>query len=75
MDAPENRKGEKNEDGLQIGFTIEEMANRLEGLLRSIGLLENFADLIMLLAMEQAASIIRIMLVTIVAHVLEDQVL
>ena len=42
----ENVNGEKTEDGLQIGFTIEEMANRLEGLLRSTGLLHNFADLV-----------------------------
>ncbi|MCU0439649.1 MAG: DUF2309 domain-containing protein [Raineya sp.] len=31
---------------LQVGFTIEEMANRMEGLLRSIGLTENFSDII-----------------------------
>lgn len=34
------------ENGLQIGFKLEEMADRVEGLLRSIGLLENFAPLI-----------------------------
>lgn len=34
------------EDGLQVGFKLEEMADRVEGLLRSIGLLENFAPLI-----------------------------
>ncbi|MEN9997433.1 MAG: hypothetical protein RI922_423 [Bacteroidota bacterium] len=42
----ENVNGEMTEDGLQVGFTVEEMANRLEGLLRSTGLLSNFADLI-----------------------------
>jgi uncharacterized protein YbcC (UPF0753/DUF2309 family) len=33
-------------NGLQVGFTIEEMATRVEGLLRSIGLLEKFAPII-----------------------------
>jgi uncharacterized protein YbcC (UPF0753/DUF2309 family) len=42
----ENTNGEVNEAGLQIGFTIEEMANRVEGLLRSIGLITDFAPLI-----------------------------
>lgn len=42
----ENINGEVNEAGLQIGFTIEEMANRVEGLLRSIGLITDFAPLI-----------------------------
>jgi uncharacterized protein YbcC (UPF0753/DUF2309 family) len=42
----ENKNGEKTEDGLQIGYTVLEMADRLEGLLRSIGLVENFADMI-----------------------------
>jgi uncharacterized protein len=35
-----------HENGLQIGFTIEEMVIRVEGLLRSIGLVENFASII-----------------------------
>lgn len=34
------------EDGLQIGFKLEEMADRVEGLLRSIGLLDHFSPLI-----------------------------
>jgi uncharacterized protein YbcC (UPF0753/DUF2309 family) len=42
----ENKSGEKTPDGLQIGYTITEMTDRLEGLLRSIGLVENFAPLI-----------------------------
>ena len=42
----ENKNGEKTEDGLQIGFTIHEMADRLEGLLRSIGLIANFGKVI-----------------------------
>ena len=45
----ENMNGEVNESGLQIGFTIEEMANRVEGLLRSIGLITDFAPLIYVL--------------------------
>jgi len=42
----ENVNGERTEDGLQIGFTIKEMADRLEGLLKSIGLVEHFAPII-----------------------------
>ena len=34
------------ENGLQIGFTIEEMAIRVEALLKSIGLVKNFAPII-----------------------------
>ena len=33
-------------DGLQVGFSVEEMANRVEGILKSIGLVENFAPLV-----------------------------
>ncbi len=33
-------------DTLQLGFTTEEMANRLENLLRSIGLTQNFSPLV-----------------------------
>lgn len=39
----ENKVGDELIDGLQIGYTIDEMANRLEGLLRTIGLIDNFA--------------------------------
>lgn len=42
----ENKSGEKTPDGLQIGFTITEMTDRLEGLLKSIGLVQDFAPLI-----------------------------
>ncbi len=42
----ENKKPEHRENDLQIGFTIAEMANRVEGLLRSIGLIKNFANLV-----------------------------
>lgn len=37
------------ENGLQVGFKVEEMADRVEGLLRSIGLLENFSSLVYLI--------------------------
>jgi uncharacterized protein len=37
-------------DGRILGFTREEMADRLENLLRSIGLIEQFAPLIMVVA-------------------------
>ena len=42
----ENDHPEKRENGLQIGFTIEEMALRVEGLLKSIGLVKDFAPLV-----------------------------
>jgi uncharacterized protein YbcC (UPF0753/DUF2309 family) len=34
------------ENGLQIGFQIEEMATRVESLLKSIGLVDNFAPIV-----------------------------
>ncbi len=42
----ENKKPEHRENDLQVGFTIDEMANRVEGLLRSIGLIKNFSNLV-----------------------------
>ena len=42
----ENQHIESKEDGMQIGFTIGEMADRVEGLLKSIGLVKNFAPII-----------------------------
>lgn len=41
----ENVNNEKI-NGLQLGFTIEEMATRVEGLLKSIGLVKNFAPIV-----------------------------
>jgi len=38
----ENKNPEDKENGLQIGFTVPEMAQRLEGMLMSIGLGERF---------------------------------
>lgn len=42
----ENKNNKKTKDGLQIGFTFIEMADRVEGLLRSIGLINNFAPIV-----------------------------
>lgn len=42
----ENNNPEHKENDLQIGFTTEEMATRVEALLRSIGLIENFAPIV-----------------------------
>ena len=42
----ENFNGEQSEDGLQIGYTVDEMTDRIENLLRSIGLTTNFAPLV-----------------------------
>jgi uncharacterized protein YbcC (UPF0753/DUF2309 family) len=41
--------GEFTEDGLQVGFTLDEMVNRLEALLKSIGLTKRFAQNIYLI--------------------------
>ncbi|HEX5172162.1 MAG TPA: putative inorganic carbon transporter subunit DabA, partial [Cyclobacteriaceae bacterium] len=42
----ENKSQDDLENGLQIGFTIEEMAQRVEELLMSIGLIKDFAPLV-----------------------------
>lgn len=42
----ENTNTEDRENDLQIGFTIEEMATRVEGLLRGIGLVKGFAPIV-----------------------------
>jgi uncharacterized protein YbcC (UPF0753/DUF2309 family) len=42
----ENQDPKHREDGLQIGFTVQEMVDRIERLLKSIGLVDNFAPLI-----------------------------
>jgi uncharacterized protein YbcC (UPF0753/DUF2309 family) len=46
----ENRDITERENDLQIGFTVEEMAARVEALLRSIGLVKDFAQLIYVIA-------------------------
>lgn len=42
----ENKNPDDQENGLQIGFTIPEMAQRVEELLMSIGLIKDFAPLV-----------------------------
>lgn len=42
----ENKDPHDKINGLQIGFTVEEMADRVEGLLKSIGLTTDFSPLI-----------------------------
>ena len=42
----ENKNPEDRENGLQVGFTVEEMAQRVEALLRSIGLINDFAPIV-----------------------------
>lgn len=42
----ENGNPNQRENELQIGFTIEEMVTRVENLLKSIGLVKNFASIV-----------------------------
>jgi hypothetical protein len=42
----ESQHPEHRENNLQVGFTVPEMADRVEGLLRSIGLVSDFAPLV-----------------------------
>jgi uncharacterized protein YbcC (UPF0753/DUF2309 family) len=42
----ENKNQKHHENDLQIGFTIDEMAIRVEGLLKSIGLVKDFAPIV-----------------------------
>lgn len=42
----ENRNPQVRENGLQVGFNVQEMTDRVEALLRSIGLVRNFAKLV-----------------------------
>jgi uncharacterized protein len=46
----ENKDLEDRENGLQIGFTVLEMTTRVENLLRGIGLTQNFAPIIYVVA-------------------------
>lgn len=46
----ENKGTDDIENGLQIGYTVDEMAARAEGFLRGIGLVKNFAPLIYFVA-------------------------
>lgn len=45
----ENKDPSDKENGLQLGFTVEEMSERVEALLKSIGLIEDFAPLVYVL--------------------------
>jgi hypothetical protein len=42
----ENKNPDNKINGLQVGFTVEEMADRIESLLKSIGLVKDFAPLV-----------------------------
>jgi len=42
----ENKGPKHHENGLQIGYTTEEMTQRVEGLLKSIGLVKDFAPIV-----------------------------
>jgi len=46
----ENKSLQNRENGLQIGFTVDEMAARVEGLLRGIGMIKDFAPLVYIVA-------------------------
>lgn len=46
----ENKDVNDIENGLQIGFTVEEMATRVEGLLRGIGMVSRFASIVYVVA-------------------------
>jgi uncharacterized protein YbcC (UPF0753/DUF2309 family) len=46
----ENKNPADIENGLQIGYTLDEMTTRAEGFLRGIGLAKNFAPLVYIIA-------------------------
>ena len=46
----ENKNTDDVENGLQIGYTLDEMVTRAEGFLRGIGLVKNFASVIYVVA-------------------------
>jgi len=46
----ENQGLDQIENGLQLGFTIEEMAARVTGLLKGIGMVSNFTDIVYVVA-------------------------
>lgn len=46
----ENKNLNDRENDLQIGFTVEEMTTRVEGLLRGIGLVKEFAPIVYVVA-------------------------
>lgn len=46
----ENNSPDDIENGLQVGFTVDEMVTRVEGLLRGIGMVKDFAPLVYIIA-------------------------
>jgi len=46
----ENKNPSDIENGLQIGYTLDEMLTRAEGFLRGIGLIKNFAPIVYIVA-------------------------
>ena len=46
----ENKNANDIENGLQVGYTIDEMVTRADGFLKSIGLVKNFAPIIYIVA-------------------------
>ena len=46
----ENKNPEDTENGLQIGYTMDEMTARAEGFLRGIGMIKNFAPIVYIVA-------------------------
>lgn len=46
----ENKNKEDIENGLQVGYTLDEMTARAEGFLRGIGLITNFAPIVYIVA-------------------------
>jgi len=46
----ENKNVDDVENGLQIGYTLDEMVTRAEGFLRGIGLVKNFASIVYIVA-------------------------
>jgi uncharacterized protein YbcC (UPF0753/DUF2309 family) len=46
----ENKNPADTENGLQIGYTIDEMAARAEGFLRGIGMVKSFAPIVYIIA-------------------------
>ncbi len=46
----ENKNTDDTENGLQIGYTMDEMTTRAEGFLRGIGMIKNFAPIVYIVA-------------------------
>ncbi len=41
-----HKEGDQDENGLQVGYTVDQMADRVEALLKSIGLVKDFAPIV-----------------------------